>query len=392
MNTNFIFSSKLKRACFLLVGIGILAFIYSLIMHIEAQRMWANILVNSFFFMAIALGATFFIAMNYAAEAGWGIVAKRVFEAVSSFLPVGAVLMLLIFIAGAFHFNHIYEWMDPKIVEEDKIIAAKTPYLNIPFFFIRALLYFGVWIFFQQYFRKQSILQDQVGGTNIHFKTFKMAAIFLVFFAVSSSTSAWDWIMSIDTHWYSTLFGWYVFSGMWVSAMIVIVLLTIYLKKNQYLKNVTEDHIHDLGKWMFAISFLWSYLWFSQFMLIWYSDIPEEITYFVTRIHHYKYLFFGMFFINFVFPMLILMSRDSKRNIAFLTLVGVIIFIGHWLDVYMLVMPGTVGEEWHIGITEIGLFLGFLGLFIFVILRSLAKVPLEIKHHPYLEESLHHHQ
>jgi hypothetical protein len=392
MNSNFIFSSTIKRTSFALICIGILAFVYGFITHVEPQRIWANVLVNSFFFMAISLGATFFIAMNYAAEAGWGVVVKRVFEAVSSFLPIGGLLMLIVFIGGALHFNHIYEWMDPKVIEEDKIIAAKSPYLNIPFFFIRALVYFGVWIYFQQYFRKQSIMQDKLGGTEIHFKTFKMAAIFLVFFAVSSSTSAWDWIMSIDTHWYSTLFGWYVFSGMWVSAMIVIVLLTIFLKRNNYLQNVTEDHIHDLGKWMFAISFLWSYLWFSQFMLIWYSDIPEEVTYFVTRLNHYKFIFFGMFFINFVFPMLILMSRDAKRNFTYLTIVGLIIFIGHWLDVFVLIMPGVVGEHWSIGAFEIGLFLGFLGLFSFVVFREMAKVPLEIKHHPYLDESIHHHQ
>lgn len=392
MNSNFIFPAKIKTACFILIGVGLLAFIYGFVTHVEAQRVWANFLLNSFFFMGISLGATFFIAMNYAAEAGWGVVLKRVFEAVSSYLPYGAIFMFIVFVFGAFGYHHIYEWMDPHVVAEDKIIAGKAAYLNIPFFFIRAFLYFSVWIFFQRYFRKQSLLEDELGGTEVHFKTFKMAAIFLVFFAVTSSTSAWDWIMSIDTHWYSTLFGWYVFSGIWVSALIVIVLLTIYLKRSNYLQNVNEDHIHDLGKWMFAISFLWSYLWFSQFMLIWYSDIPEEVTYFVTRIHHYKFLFFGMFFVNFVFPMLILMSRDAKRNMLFLTIVAILIFVGHWFDVYMLIMPGTVGVEWHVGVVEVGTFLGFLGLFVFVVLSSLASASLEIKHHPYLEESLHHHQ
>lgn len=391
-NHTYNFPDGLKKVCYGLIGVGIVSLIFSLVSGVHGQRIWANLLVNGYFFMAIALGATFFIALNYSAEAGWGVALKRVFEAVSSFLPIGGVLILIVFVASALHFNHLYEWMDPKVVEEDKLLQHKQAYLNVPFFFIRTLVYIIVWVYFQKTFRKNSLEEDIRGGTSLHFSTFKKSAIFIVFFAVTSSTSAWDWIMSIDPHWFSTLFGWYVFSGTWVSAMIFIVLLTIYLRQRGNLDFVSEDHLHDLGKWVFALSFLWSYLWFSQFMLIWYSDIPEEVTYFITRISHYKGLFFGMFFINFAMPMLVLMSRDSKRNILFLTIITLIVFMGHWFDVFTLIMPGTVGAEWNIGITEIGLFLGFLGLFVFVVLSSLAKAPLLVKNHPYLEESLHHHQ
>lgn len=391
-NTYYETPAKVKTLSFVLMGAGVLSIVYALIAHVGGQRIWANIAVDGFFFMAIALGATFFIALNYASEAGWGIAVKRVFEAVSAYLPWGAGFMLLVFIAGALHMHHLYEWMDPKVVEEDHLIAHKHPYLNIPFFFIRTLAYMGIWIYFQRLFRKNSLAEDLTEGTGIHFKTFRSAAVFLVLFAVTSSTSAWDWIMSIDTHWYSTLFGWFVFSGMWVSSIIVITLVVIYLKRNHFLGFVTEDHIHDLGKWMFAVSFLWSYLWFSQFMLIWYSNIPEEVTYFTNRIENYKFLFFGIFAVNFVLPMLILMSRDSKRNIGILTAVALVLFVGHWLDTFMLFMPGSVGKEWGIGPLEIGLFLGFLGLFLYVVLGALSKASLLVKNHPYLEESLHHHQ
>jgi hypothetical protein len=145
-----------------------------------------------------------------------------------------------------------------------------------------------------------------------------------------------------------------------------------------------------MGKWMFAISFLWTYLYFSQFMLIWYADIPEEVTYFQTRWESYKSLMWFVLFVNFAFPMVLLMSRDSKRNFNFLAFVGTIVFIGHYLDVIMMVMPGTVGKHWTgISWMEIGTFLFFLGAFIFVVLKNLEKAPLLVKNHPFLEESLH---
>lgn len=236
----------------------------------------------------------------------------------------------------------------------------------------------------------RSLEEDRIGGTAIHFTNYKKGALFLVFFAVFSSTSAWDWIMSIDAHWFSTLFGWYVFAGMWCSTMVVLVTLTLYLKKQGYLNKVNENHIHDLGKWTFATSFLWSYLWFSQFMLIWYANIPEEVTYYVTRIQDFKLLYFGMFFINFAFPMLLLMSRDAKRHAGILTAVGVIIFAGHWVDAYLMVMGGSMGKHAYIGALEIGMALLFLGFFIRVILTNLTKAPLMPVNHPFLDESIHH--
>jgi hypothetical protein len=360
------------------------------------KRIWANLLVNAFFFLAISLGALFFLALQYATEAAWGTVLKRIFEAVMAYLPIGIITLLIVLGASSLHLNDLYHWMhegvmDPGNANYDKLIAGKEAYLNQPFFWARTLIYLGTFYIFARAFRKRSLLEDQVGGTDIHFTNYRKGALFLVFFAVFSSTASWDWLMSIDTHWFSTLYGWYVFSGMWVSAIIVFIMLVYYLQSKGHMPQVNENHLHDLGKWMFAISFLWSYLWFFQFMLIWYANIPEEATYFITRIEYYKVPFFLMFIINFALPMLFLMSRDSKRTRGVMTFVGLIIFLGHWLDVYVLVMPGTVHKFWQIGLLEIGMFLAFLGLFIFVVLRALTKAPLVVQKHPYLEESIHHH-
>lgn len=391
----FTITKKAKNLSFGLMGGGLLLLIVGIILGIGdahfTTRLLTNGLINGFFFFALALGALFFLALQYATETGWYAVVKRVIEAIAGYLPYaigffGLVLLTISFMKGA----HIYLWMDSHTVAEDHIIQGKSAYLNPIFFWIRTIVYFTTYILFLRGFKKRSLLEDQVGGTDLHFKNYKRGALFLVFFAVFSSTSSWDWLMSIDVHWFSTLFGWYTFAGMWCSAMVVIILTTLYLKKLGYLKNVNDSHIHDIGKWIFATSFLWSYLWFSQYMLIWYANIGEEVTYFVMRVENFKILYFSMFFINFVFPMLILMSRDAKRHAGILSIVGLIILTGHWLDVYIMISAGSLGANAKIGALEIGMVMLCAGSFIFIILRNLTKSPLTPVNHPFLDESIHH--
>ncbi len=404
-NLTFTFPSKAKMFSFVLMGIGLLAIIMMFLMDhpssvVEGEeyhhnRFWANIFADSFFFMSIALAAAFFLGMQYAAEAGWATTVKRIMEAVMWYLPYGLCFMMLIFILGQMHIHHIFHWMDSDVYDPaspkfDAVINAKKGYFGA-FWWIRTILYVVLWLFFTWKLRKNSHDADLVTGHDHHWKNVKLGAWFMVVFAVTSSTAAWDWVMSIDTHWFSTLFGWYLFSGMWVSAIITIILITLYLKRIGHMEFVNESTMHDLGKWMFAISFLWTYLYFSQFMLIWYANISEEVIYFQQRWENYKGLMWTVFFINFAFPMVMLISRDSKRNFYFLSFVGLIIFVGHWLDVIMMVMPGTVGHHWTgISWMEIGTFLGFLGFFINIVLRNLEKAPLKVKNHPFIEESLHH--
>lgn len=368
----------------------------------DSHRAWPSLLLNSFFFMAIALGALFFMAVQYAAEAGWSAVVKRPMEAVASYLPFGAAFMGIVVILSALHFNHIYHWADPEILHPtlengqanphyDAIIAGKSGFLNPTFYIIRTLVYLGGWILFLRAFMKRSEIEAQsIDVTNWKLSQ-SLGAWFLVFFAVTSSTSAWDWIMSIDTHWFSTLFGWYTFAGFFVSALTMITLIVLHLKSKGLLQEVTDNHIHDLGKFMFAFSIFWTYLWFSQFMLIWYSDIPEEVTYYMDRFANYKFIFIMNLFLNFFFPFLVLMKRGSKRNYKLLFFVGVVILFGHWSDNFVMIMPGTVKEHWHFGWVEIGTMLGFLGLFGFVVLNKLASRPVSNTNHVFYQESIHHH-
>ncbi|MDG1347036.1 MAG: quinol:cytochrome C oxidoreductase [Crocinitomicaceae bacterium] len=391
----FKIANKAKMLTSILMGLGALCLIIGIIAdsgsHHLTQRLMVNGLTNGFYFFALALGALFFLALQYATESGWYASVKRIIEAQAGFLPygiglLGLVLLIITFMDGA----HIYIWMDKDIVAGDPIIQGKAFYLNKMFFWVRTIAYFGVYYWYFRGFKKRSLLEDKVGGTEIHFMNYKKAAVFLVFFAVFSSTSAWDWLMSIDVHWFSTLFGWYTFAGMWCSAMVVLVLTVLYLKKLGYLPKVNENHIHDIGKWVFATSFLWSYLFFSQYMLIWYANIPEEVTYYVTRTQDFRFIYFFMFIINFAFPMLILMSRDAKRHAGILSFVGLIILAGHWLDVWIMVSAGSMGTNAHIGFMEIGMAVLVAGFFIRILLVNLSKAPLTPVNHPFLDESIHH--
>ena len=391
----FEIDAKAKRLVYALVGVGLLLTILGIASgmgdHHFKTRLLTNGLINGFFFFALGLGALFFLALQYATETGWYASVKRVIEAVAGFLPYGMgffgiVLLAITLMDGA----HIYLWMDSEVVKHDEIIQGKSAYLNPAFFWLRTIVYFATYFLFLSGFKKRSLLEDEVGGNDLHFTNYKKGALFLVFFAVFSSTSAWDWLMSIDVHWFSTLFGWYTFAGMWCSTMVVLVITTLYLKKLGYLEKVNESHIHDLGKWTFATSFLWSYLWFSQFMLIWYANIGEEVTYYQMRIENFKILYFSMFVINFAFPMLLLMSRDAKRHAGILTTVGLIILAGHWLDVYIMVSAGSLGVNAKLGFLEVGMALLVAGGFIYVILNNLTKSPLTPVNHPFLDESIHH--
>ena len=361
------------------------------LLHQLQNKPWAAVYVAAFFFFMIALGALAFYAVQYAAQAGWSPVLFRVMEAVTAYLLPGSLIVFALLLLSGLHVNHLFVWMDPEVVAEDELLQGKSSYLNVPFFLIRAALYIIGWNIFRHLLRKNSLRHDEVDHNRFFKQSFKLSAGFLVFFIVTESMMSWDWIMSLDPHWFSTLFGWYVFASLFVSAITVIALITIFLKARGYLDFVNDSHIHDLAKFMFGISIFWTYLWFSQFMLIWYSNIPEEVTYFITRIEDYKLPFFGMLILNFIFPVLVLMNSDYKRVNWFVVMSGIIILVGHYLDIYNMVMPATVGESWFIGVAEIAALLFFGGLFIFVVFNALTKAPLLAKRNPYIKESKHFH-
>ena len=310
-------------------------------------------------------------------------------EGITSYvLPGGLIVLAIAFVAD----SHIFIWLKEGVTVEghenyDKLVAGKSGWLNKTGFFVRGIIFLAGWSLYRFFSRKFSIAQDSADDNRNFKKNFRISAAFLVFYIYTESMMSWDWIMSVDPHWFSTLFGWYVFASMFVSGITVIAMITIYLKSKGLLEFVNDSHIHDLAKFMFGISVFWTYLWFSQFMLIWYADIPEEVTYFVTRIQDYNLPFFGMVVMNFVFPILVLMNSDFKRVNWFVVIAGIVILLGHYVDIYVMVMPATVGTQWSIGLPEVSSVLFFLGLFIYVVFTALTKAPLEPKRNPFIHES-----
>ena len=360
------------------------------------KRLWANLWLNGMFFTGISVIGMFWLSYNYLAQAGWSVVFKRIPEAMPAFLPITGGIMLLTFLVGGhdlFHWTHesLYDVNSP---DYDPIIAGKQGYLNTPFFLIRFVLYFVLWYGLWRVLRQASLLEDQLGGLDHYEKSVKFGTIFLVVFGVTSSTSAWDFVMSIDTHWFSTMFGWYTLANWHVTGLATMVLIILALKEAGYLKAVNASHLHDLGKFVFAFSIFWTYVWFAQFLLYYYANIPEEVIYFKERLvgygEVYRVTFFVNIIMNFVLPFLLLMTRDSKRTYVTLRLACWAVIIGHYIDFYNNIMPGTVGAHGGIGALEIGLVLVFAAAFIWVVLSQLEKANLIPKNHPMLQESLHH--
>ena len=367
------------------------------VLHQLQNRPWSAFYVALFFSLGITLLVLAFYAIQRVAQVGWSILILRVMEAITANLLPTSIIMLVVIVASVMHLNHLFPWMaegtvDPTSDNYDAIVDGKSWWMNSTGFILRSVFYLIAWNAYRFFIRKGSIKEDTADdGNKTYKKNFNGSVIFLFIFMITESMMSWDWIMSVDPHWFSTLFGWYVFASMFVSGITVIALITIYLKSKGLMEFVNDSHLHDLAKFMFAISVFWTYLWFSQFMLIWYANIPEEVTYFVTRIEDYNLPFFGMIILNFIFPFLVLMNSDYKRVPWFIVMAGVVILFGHYIDVFNMIMPATVGDRWFIGVPEISAILLFLGLFMFIVFYALSKAPLLAKGNPFIKESEHFH-
>jgi len=437
VNEQFQFSAKAKKTLFTILGVGVVSLVIGIIIemvgggHAEHaalapasdslaatnataadeghayhwyNKLFVNMWINNVYFTGLALIGVFWVAVQYVASAGWSAGFKRVPEAFGYFLPITGILTLVVFVLAnhdMFHWTHL-DLYDKSSPHYDKIIDGKRGFFFIPgsdevssipiFYYIRMVFFFLVWILMFNLIRKQSILEDQNGGLTHYRKMIMMSGAFLVFFGLSSSVSAWDWVMSIDTHWFSTMFGWYVFASWFVSGLAAITLFLVLLKEAGYLKIVNENHLHDMGKFVFGFSIFWTYIWFSQFLLIYYANIPEESVYFLERLssdNYSKYIFFNLI-MNFFFPFLALMTRDAKRKMTFLKIVCVIVLVGHWFDFFLMITPGTLKENGSFGFMELGVTMVYLFGFLWVVLNNLSKQKLIAVNHPMLQESIHH--
>jgi hypothetical protein len=348
-NTQFVFESKLKRNLVIGMVIGLLCLAWSAVGDDQYHtRFWSNYLHNAVFFTGISFTAMFFLSAQITAFAGWNAVVKRVWEAMSQFMLVGIVLIGVIVIGVWGHLHHLYHWNTPGITDPnsplyDKIIAGKAGFLNPVFFTIGTIGFLAIWYFWAKKLRDASVEQDTNETASFDYYKIqrKWAASFLPIGGFLSAVFIWLLTMSIDSHWYSTMFAWYSTASLFLAMLSLFIMLVIYLKSKGYMEYVSRDHLHDLGKFLFGISVFWTYLWFDQFMLIWYANIGEETIYFNERMQHYPVLFWGNLLLNFITPFFVLMRNDTKRKYGTLFFASLIVFFGHWWDFFYMVKPGA---------------------------------------------------
>lgn len=342
---NFVFSSRAKMVTGGFAILGVICLIASYIGGGEDHHMrfWTNFLHNSTFFLGIAFMAAFTLAAFTTAYAGWFVQFKRVWESFSLWLLPALICMGVLIVGLWTNSHHLYHWNDAHHVVGDEVLTHKSSFLNKWWYSLGTIIFVGAWYFFVSRMRKLSVTEDQVGDSSYtqHRSYKKYAAIFLPIAGFTSAALIWQWIMSLDSHWYSTMFAWYATASWFVAMMALTIMLLIYLKSRGYFAEVNAEHFHDLGKYLFAISIFWTYLWFSQYMLIWYGNVGEETIYFRERLDNYRPLFYANLIINFVLPFLILMRNDTKRKFGTLFFASLLVFFGHWMDFFLMIKPAT---------------------------------------------------
>jgi len=381
---------KLSRIYILATLVMIVVGIAALVTAFSGDpvRGWANILLNNVYFLSLAVGALLFVAIQRVTHSGWSAGFIRVPEAMAGYLPVAAV-MLLVMILGA---QSLYQWAIPGVTDHDLLLAHKAPFLNLPFWILRMVIYLGLWILMFVIIRRLSLKEDSMGGMEIFRKLEHRSKVFIFIVIITFSFAMIDWVMSIDAHWYSTVFALKNFVAAFHHAAIVITFIVLLMNQKGHFPFLNKSHLGDFSRYIFMLCIIWGYFWFSQFMLIWYANLPEETGYFLPRIRGegWNFFFYANILINWFLPFVFLMPKATARNPTFLKIVIPFLIVGQFIDLYMQIFPGTVGQQ-VLGFQEIGTFVGFAGLFMLVTGWTLSRANLYAVNHPFLEECKNHH-
>lgn len=383
---------SVKGLMFVSIFIGILSFVigYQVDKSPHKNLVWQGYLTAFFYFVSLALGGLFFTAIQHITKAGWSVPIRRLSESLTSFLPVSLIFLAIFLVFGT---HSLYEWMNPEVVANDYLLKGKVAYLNEKFFNIRTVIYFLIWAAFAKVIVGKSLKQDQTGEEAITHKLVPLSIGFILVFALSYTGFSIDFIMSLHAHWFSTMFGVYTFSGLFQSTIAFLIIMMVWLMKRGLLNGiVNENHLHDMGKFLFAFTVFYAYIAFSQFMLIWYANLPEETIFYAHRAHGgWMAVSMSLLIFKFVVPFFLLLPRAAKRDGAHLVRVALLVLIMQFVDVYWLVYPNFSHEKAVFPVWGIGIFLGFLGVFISTVTSFLSKNAIVPLKDPRMHESLHHH-
>ncbi|NUN50334.1 MAG: hypothetical protein HUU15_16095 [Candidatus Brocadiae bacterium] len=356
---------------------------------LATDRAWPNLLLAAYYLLGLGLAGGIFLATQYITQAGWSVAVRRVAEAMTALLPLAALGM--IFIALGAH--RVYEWSHTDVVAADPLLQKKSAWLNSGFFLARTVVYVVIWTLLIRALVASSRRQDADGQIRWTLKNVRLSAFFLVVFAVTFTAASFDWIMSLDPHWFSTVFAVYHFAGLFLSGLAALTFLVILMRRAGPLAGIaSDDHLHDLGKLVFGFSTFWAYIWYSQYMLIWYTNIPEETSYYLLR-HTGAWgpLAVANLCLNWVIPFLVLLPRAAKRSEKVLLVVAGVLLVGRWLDLYLMILPPFAHGSPVFGIWEGCTLLVVPTAFLLVVLAAFSRARAVPARDPFLEESLNHH-
>ncbi len=369
--------------------LGVAGILLSLVaVYIDREQFYFSYLTAYVFWTGIMLGGLFFTMIHHISGAVWSVVLRRITESVMSAAPVIGVL----FIPLIFGIHDLYHWSHADVVAQDALLQNKAGYLNIPFFIIRSVVYLAVWITLAFVLYRKSIKQDHAFNSDDQIKIKRISAPGIVAFALTITFAAFDWLMSLDPHWYSTIFGVYIFAGSFLSALAFITVFGLAFRKKAILADVISvEHYHDLGKFLFAFTIFWGYMAFSQYFLIWYANIPEETIWYQHRWEdNWKILTMILVFGHFLIPFLGLMPRAAKRNLTYLKLMSIWILVMHFIDIYWIAMPTLHPHGFRLSWVDGATFLAIGGVVVWYISRKFVTGALVPVNDPKLSESIHH--
>ena len=333
--------AKLNKIGLILLAVGVALGVLGF--FVDHTRAIFNYLLAYTFLISIGVGALFLVTLEYVTNADWSVPFRRIVEIFAGIIPFLAILVIPLL----FNMHDLFHWSQKEVLATDKVLAGKAPYLNVPFFIFRVFGFIGIWFLFYFFLFRNSLKQDKTGNQNLTTINIRISAIFIPVFAITLSLTATDWLMSIEPHWFSTIFGVYYFSGTVIAALAAVTLAVVLLREHGYFdKRITNDHLYSLGALMFAFVNFWGYIAFSQFMLIWYADLPEETSWFIQRwAGNWAIFSILLIIIQFLVPYIALLSQPSKMNPKRLKFVAIWLLFAHLYDLFWIVIPSMPGME-----------------------------------------------